>query len=67
MERRGPGIAYRYARAFSISAICFMGNGYSTSIHFVPYDEYTGSAKLAGFGMFLCLERPRRLPQEAVG
>jgi hypothetical protein len=47
MERRGPGIAYRCARALRIRAICFMGNVRSTSIPFVQYDEYAGSAKLA--------------------
>jgi hypothetical protein len=46
MERRGPEIAYRYARAFRIRATCFLGSGNSASIPFVQYDEYAGSAKL---------------------
>ena len=46
IERRGPGIAYRYARALRIRAIWFMRNNRSTSIPFDQYDEYAGSAKL---------------------
>jgi hypothetical protein len=46
MERRGHYFASRYARAFRIRATCLLGNRYSTSIPFVQYEEYTGSAKL---------------------